>query len=351
MIAAYIMAGGSGKRFWPLSTDVRPKQLLHLVSKQSMLKDTVDRILPIVKPENIYVGTNAIQEVAIRRELHEIPADNIIVEPEFKNTAAAIGLAAVIIKKKHGNIPMVVLPADHSVKDDMIFQHALLMAIDEAKKGVIVTLGIRPDKPEIGYGYIETDSKISLDIIKSVPMEVIGFREKPDLQTAKAYMNSGKYLWNSGMFVFTTNGILEEIQRYMPDHYRILMEISHHISIENFSLKSYFSQFEDISIDYGVMEKSKNIKTIPTDFGWNDIGTFTALEAIYEKNANGSINKAEKLIEIDSKNNIVISNQTVALVGIEDVVVVEQDGSILICKKDCVQKVNKVTEKLKGGVF
>lgn len=347
MIATYIMAGGSGKRFWPLSTEVKPKQLLNLVSEQSMLRDTVERILPIVKPENIYIGTNVLQAEAIRKELHEIPADNIIIEPEFRNTAAAIGLGAVIIKKKHGNIPMIVLPADHTIKDETEFRYVLLKAAEESKNGNIITLGIRPTKPETGYGYIETDSKLSLDISKSIPLKVVGFREKPDVQTAVDYMDSGKYLWNSGMFVFTTDIILEQIRQYLPAHYNILMDISRNMSESNFNLGIYFKKFDDISIDYGIMEKTKVMKTIPVDFGWSDIGTFTALEDIYEKNGNGSVNRSKKLIEIESKNNIVISNQTVALVGIEDLVVVEKDGNILICRKDCVQKINKISDRLK----
>ncbi|SHJ19261.1 mannose-1-phosphate guanylyltransferase [Dethiosulfatibacter aminovorans DSM 17477] len=346
MITTYIMAGGSGSRFWPLSTKKRPKQLLNLASEKSMIRETVDRVLPIIRPENIYVGTNILQVDEMRKELQDIPAENIIVEPEFKDTAAAIGYGALIIENNHGNIPMIVLPADHIIKDEIGFRHILLKAVEESKRGNIITLGIKPSKPDTGYGYIETNSTISVDLFKSTSIDVVKFWEKPDITKATEYINSGKFLWNSGMFVFTTNMILSEFEKYLPEHYKILMEIKSILKNDNVNLKSHFDKFEKVSIDYGVMEKSDKLKTIPVDFGWNNIGNFTALEDIFEKNQNGSINKAGKLIEIDSKNNIVISNQTVALVGIENAVVVEKDGNILICSKDCVQNIKNVPDKL-----
>ncbi|MBM6875812.1 mannose-1-phosphate guanylyltransferase, partial [Fusobacterium mortiferum] len=223
MLTAIIMAGGSGERFWPLSTPERPKQLLKIFSDKTMIRETVDRILPIIKPENIFVATNIIQAKEIEKELFDIPKENIVIEPAFKDTAAAIGYTSLIIenrfkdKLKDGEkIETIVLASDHLIKKEDEFRQAILKGAEEARNNrVIVTLGIKPSKPETGYGYIEVkDENIELNSICKVKR----FREKPSLEVAESYLASGKYLWNSGMFIFTTETIFKNFEVLMEEH-------------------------------------------------------------------------------------------------------------------------------------
>ncbi|MGL4568293.1 MAG: mannose-1-phosphate guanylyltransferase, partial [Fusobacteriaceae bacterium] len=228
MLTAVIMAGGSGERFWPLSTPEKPKQLLKIFSDKTMIRETVDRILPIISAERIFIATNELQEIAVKEELKDIPAENIIIEPDFKDTAAAIGYSSLIIENRFKSslkdgekIEVVVLASDHLIKDEAIFRDVLGKAAEEARENrVIVTLGIKPDKPETGYGYIEVknDEAIELNEVYKVKR----FREKPNLETAENYVASGKYLWNSGMFIFTTETIFKNFDVLMEEHTEVL---------------------------------------------------------------------------------------------------------------------------------
>ncbi|MGL4567408.1 MAG: mannose-1-phosphate guanylyltransferase, partial [Fusobacteriaceae bacterium] len=228
MLTAVIMAGGSGERFWPLSTPEKPKQLLKIFSDKTMIRETVDRILPIIPAERIFIATNELQEIAVKEELKDIPAENIIIEPDFKDTAAAIGYSSLIIENRFKSslkdgekIEVVVLASDHLIKDEAIFRDVLGKAAEEARSNrVIVTLGIKPDKPETGYGYIEVknDEVIELNEVYKVKR----FREKPNLETAENYVASGKYLWNSGMFIFTTETIFKNFDVLMEEHTEVL---------------------------------------------------------------------------------------------------------------------------------
>lgn len=345
MLCALIMAGGSGQRFWPLSTSERPKQLLSLFSEKSMIRETVDRILDLIPAENIFIGTNIVQSKGIKEQLPMLADDNIIIEPAFKDTAAAVGYGASYIKELRGECELVVLAADHliSKKDD--FLRVLEKGSNEARvNGSIVTLGIVPTTPETGYGYIQK-SDVEMDGI----YDVEGFREKPSLEKAKTYLKSGDYLWNSGMFIFSIKTVMNELKTYMPNHYhtleKIIVEIEKGHKGEELSnaTKAFFDDFERISIDFGVMEKSEIIKVIPCDIGWNDIGSFAAFEDVLDKNENGSIIQKASAKEINSKNNIVyLEEDEVALIGVEDLVVIKSEGKILISKKDCLQDIKKI---------
>lgn len=344
MLAVFIMAGGSGERFWPLSTKKRPKQLLKLIDpERSMIRMTVERILPLVPAERIFVGTNAIQAEAVREELPMLPEGNIIIEPAFKDTAAAIGYGAIKISKEIGNdVTMIVLASDHLIKNEENFRRRLEEAAESAQKNKsIVTLGIKPNKPETGYGYIETE-----ECYIGEATSVKRFWEKPSLERAEKYVEAGNYLWNSGMFIFQIGTMMEAFKKYMPKHFEVLEEIKANLDTNetNKEIRNSFEKFEKISVDFGIMEKADNIEVIPVDFGWNDIGSYPALDEVFEHTETGTINKNGKIKEFNSKNNIIIGtgNKEISLLGVEDMVIVETNGQILICKKSEAQNIKKI---------
>ena len=357
MLAAIIMAGGSGERFWPLSTPEKPKQLLKIFSDKSMIRETVDRILPIIEAENIFVATNILQLEGIKNELNDIPIENIIIEPLFKDTAAAIGFSSLVVKNRLKNkissnekIEVIVLASDHLIKKEEEFRNILLIAAKEAlNNNSIVTLGIKPDKPETGYGYIEIDKEnFQLNSVYNVAR----FREKPNKETAEEYLSSGKYLWNSGMFIFTVDSLFKNFQMYMDNHNKIFNEIEKVIEKENNmealskKTKDYFEKFEKISIDFGIMEHSKNVRVIPIDIEWNDIGSFNAFDEIFGKDEYGNVLKANEVKVLDSNNNIVISDGlNISLLGVENLVIVKNGNNILISHKEKTQDIKKIIKK------
>lgn len=359
MLTAVIMAGGSGERFWPLSTPEKPKQLLKIFSDKTMIRETVDRILPIIPAERIFIATNELQEIAVKEELKDIPAENIIIEPDFKDTAAAIGYSSLIIENRFKSslkdgekIEVVVLASDHLIKDEAIFRDVLGKAAEEARENrVIVTLGIKPDKPETGYGYIEVknDEAIELNEVYKVKR----FREKPNLETAENYVASGKYLWNSGMFIFTTETIFKNFDVLMEEHTEVLESIKSKLitNVNGLELTNLvrddFDKFEKISIDFGVMEYSKNIRVIPVDIGWNDIGSFNALDDVFPKNAAGNVIRNSTVLELDAVNNIIVGDGTkISLLGVKDLVVVKNGDNILIANKSRTQDIKKIIKKV-----
>lgn len=355
MLTAIIMAGGSGERFWPLSTPERPKQLLKLFSEKTMIRETVERILPLIDSDRIFIATNILQIEGIRKELPEIPIENIIVEPMFKDTAAAIGYATLIIEEKFKEkleidekIEVVVLASDHLIEKDEEFRNIIKIASKESRENsTICTLGIKPNKIETGYGYIEI--KENQNIILNNIYKVNRFREKPNYETAEKYVQAGNYLWNSGIFIFTTETIFKNFEVLMEEHAEIFKKLKKEIKKgkigEELSVlvKSYFEKFEKISIDFGVMEYSKNIRVIPIDIGWNDIGSFTALDEVFEKDNSGNILKNSKVKGLDSKNNIVlVEDLNVSLLGIEDLMIIKNGNNLLIGKKDRAQDIKKI---------
>jgi mannose-1-phosphate guanylyltransferase len=354
MLVALIMAGGSGERFWPLSRKEKPKQLLKLFSNKSMIRETVDRILPIISPDKIFVATNSIQVKGIKEELPFLADENIIVEPMMKDTAACIGYSSIVIKKKFPNATMVVLPSDHLIELEQTFRDTLEKAQKFIENGSkIITLGISPDSPKTSYGYIEV-AKEELEEKKEL-YSVKGFHEKPNEETAEYYLEKRNYLWNSGMFIWKVDGILSEIAKYLPNHYFVLESIDVILdegikSAEKFEkIKTEFEKFEKISIDFGVMEKTEHIEVIPTDIGWNDVGNYTALLEILKKNKNGTVVKNCNLIEINSSNNIIIGNndKIIAAVGVDNLIIAESEAGLLICDKSKASHIKKVVKEIK----
>jgi len=345
-----IMAGGSGERFWPLSTKEKPKQLLSIFSKKSMIRETLDRVLTYVDIDDVFIATNELQSINIINELPEIPQLNIIIEPLFKDTAAAIAYGCMIIHKKSGTDDVIaVLASDHLITNPHEFIKSLRKAEKVAEKGYIVTLGIKPSKPETGYGYIELKSlKINH------PSRTLRFMEKPNYETAKKYLEQGNFVWNSGMFIFKYSTIINEFTKYIPNHVEIIKDMDNVIGDEigldlSKITKPFFERFERISIDYAVMEKSQIIQCIPVDFGWNDIGSFNSLEDVFEKDEFNNIVKNVNYIQIDSNNNIVISDRDYRLItsiGLSNVIIVDTQDGLLICNKDDSQRIKELIKKL-----
>ncbi len=353
MLVALIMAGGSGERFWPLSKKDKPKQLLKLFSNKSMIRETVDRILPIIPTERIFVATNELQIEGIRKELPFLPISNIIIEPMMKDTAACIGYSSLLIQQKYQNATMVVLPSDHLIELEQTFRDTLEKAQKFIENGSkIITLGINPDKPKTSYGYIEIDKE---EITQNKEIyNVKGFHEKPNEETAEFFIEEKNYLWNSGMFIWKIDYILSEIEKYLPEHYVVLDEIKEKVqqTIDPIELsekvRGCFEKFEKISIDFGVMEKTDTIEVIPADIGWNDVGNFPALSEIMKTNKNGTVVKNCNLIEINSGGNIVIGKEdkVIATVGVENLIIVDTKEGLLICDKNKSGQIRKVVKEL-----
>lgn len=344
---ALIMAGGRGERFWPRSRKNLPKQFLSLTDDgKTLIQLTVERILPLVAVEDIYISTNKDYMPLVIEQLPNVPLENILCEPIGRNTAPCIGLGAAHISKKYSDALMIVLPSDHLIKYNKMFVSTLLDACEIAEAGDnLVTVGITPDYPEIGYGYIKFNS----DITNRRGYEVAHFAEKPTLELAKEYVSSNEYLWNSGMFIWKVSSILQRFEQLMPDTYDGLMIIRDAVktSAEHEILEKVFPTFPSISIDYGIMEKSNNIYTIPGTFGWDDVGGWLAVERIRQSNEFGNIVEGN-IITIQTKNCIIQgSKKLIATVGLEDLVIVDTDDATLICDKTCTADIKKVLENLK----
>ncbi|KZL90189.1 mannose-1-phosphate guanylyltransferase [Clostridium magnum] len=350
MIHAVIMAGGKGERFWPKSRRMMPKQLLSLTDDgKTMIQLTVDRLKKLCSKENTYVVTNNDYCAKIKEQLPQIEKENIIVEPFGKNTAPCIGLAAMNIAKNDPEGVMIVLPSDHLIKNNILFLNTLKSAIELAEKGDnIVTIGITPSYAETGYGYInfeeETEKLDSCNFFK-----VKRFVEKPDRKKAEEYLVSGNYLWNSGMFVWKVSTILKNFKMHMPELYSGLVKISETMNsdINKTVIYDEYEKFESISIDYGIMEKAKNIYTIPGNFGWDDVGSWTSLERVQVSDELGNIKKGN-VIDIDTQGCIIQGkDKLIATVGVENIVVVDTDDATLICAKDKCQDIKALLNKMK----
>lgn len=331
MLCALIMAGGKGTRFWPLSTEEKPKQFLNLVGDDTMIQMTVNRILPIIPIERIFVCTGEKYTDYVINQLPELPKENIIVEPEGRNTAPCIALSSMIIKRKFNDASVLVLPSDHLIEKEDEFRSIILKGNDflENNPYNIVTLGIQPNRPETGYGYIKLKDEIFNNIYK-----VDKFVEKPDENTAKKYLANGNYLWNSGMFLWKAENIINQIKNYSPEIYEALKEIE---TIEEDVIGNYvkenYKNTTNISIDYAVLEHSKDIYVIPSDIGWDDIGTWKAVERYRDRDLDNNI-VAENVSVIESKSNMIVNNKKrVVLIGIEEVMTLETEDSIFIVNK------------------
>jgi Mannose-1-phosphate guanylyltransferase len=330
------MAGGKGTRFWPLSTEEKPKQFLNLIDEDTMIQMTVNRIKPIIPMERIFVCTGAMYVDLVKEQLPKLPEKNIIIEPEGRNTAPCIMLSALVIDRYFKDSTMVVLPSDHLIKDEEKFRNILTESEKVLKdnKKAIITLGMKPDRPETGYGYIKYVSETSESQEFKV-FKVDKFVEKPNEEKAKKYFQNGSYLWNGGMFLWKTSTIIDEIKKYSPNTYEAIYEIEE-VKEENLQklINQKYHETENISIDYAVLEKSKNIYVVPSEIGWDDIGTWKAVERYKEKDEHNNIVEGNARV-IESKSNITINNgKRIVLIGIDDVMTLETEDSIYIVKKD-----------------
>jgi mannose-1-phosphate guanylyltransferase len=348
---AILMAGGVGTRFWPMSRKAYPKQLLNFSGNKSMLQKTYDRIKTLIADENILIITSADLKKAIEKQLPMIPTDNIIGEPERKNTAPCIGLAATIIEKRASeNEIMVVLPADHLVSNVANFRKTIKVGMAYAKKSdSLVTLGIEPTYPETGYGYIQVDEKITTKRQKEI-YNVRTFAEKPNLETAERFIKSGDFLWNSGMFIWSVKSIMREIDEHLPELRADLKLLSKYVGKPKFrkALTEMYSRTKSVSIDYGIMEVARNVFVIKSDFQWNDLGSWEAVYNISNKDKNGNVFNTKKELLLDANNNFFYSpKKLLVAANVEGLVVVDMDDAILICSKDQSQQVKVIVDYLK----
>ncbi len=349
---AIIMAGGSGTRFWPLSREKMPKQLLKIGGEDTLIRETVSRVLPLVQMEDIFIVTNQGLADTIGHQLStkfDRSWDaNVILEPEAKNTAPALGLAALHLERLDPEAVMIVLAADHSIRKTDDFLNVLRKAGEAAGHGYLVTLGIKPDRPETGYGYIKSGAKCAETGIEGVH-KVEAFVEKPDIETAKGYLKKGGYYWNSGMFVWKVSTFLNEIAKCHPGLHQGLGEIRKSIGTEKETevVRTVFKKLEPISIDYALMEKTDRAAVIPADIGWSDVGSWTALDDVSERDAAGNVITGN-VIDIGSRDSIVYAEKRlVATIGLKDAVVVDTPDATLVCSKDRAQDVKKVVDELK----
>ena len=347
-IYAVIMAGGSGTRFWPRSRIDRPKQLLNITGDEILLIKTIELIKPIIPISRIKIVTTLSQADAVKRTAPEIPYENIIVEPFGKNTAPAIGISALFIERDDPDAVMVILPADHYIEDKSRFHKTIMASAYQASQGdFLVTIGIPPRGPETGYGYIEADELMDK---KNLIYSVKSFHEKPDIDTARRFIKQGNFFWNSGIFISSASSMLKEIAQYLPHNYTWLMKIRSSIGRpeESGVIREAYKEMEAISIDYGVVERSKNVLMVEGGFGWNDVGSWPSAAQYWPMDIDKNAFIGE-LINLDSSKCIVYSpKKPVALLGVEDLVIVEEEDVLLVCKRERSQDVRKLVEILKS---
>lgn len=342
---AVIMAGGKGTRFWPLSVESHPKQFLNISGNGTMLQETVDRLLPLISLEDVYVVCSAPYLDLVQRQLPELGDEQLIIEPAARNTAPCIGLAAQYLQERFPNETMVVLPADHVIQDREAFHSVLKAAALMAADGWLVTFGMEPDFPATGYGYLEKGEPLG-SFGPQKGFRVARFTEKPDLETARRFLRDQRYLWNSGMFVWRSDAILEEIRLHMPTLSAGLAEIA--TANDDMRALEVFSGLDKISIDFGIMERTEKAAMIPCSIGWDDVGSWGALKRIRTPNPEG--NWVEGLVEtVDSKNSVVFGagSKLVALVGVDDLVIVDTDDVLMVCSGKATEDVKSLVDRLK----
>jgi mannose-1-phosphate guanylyltransferase/mannose-6-phosphate isomerase len=342
MTYAIILAGGTGTRFWPLSRELEPKQFLNVCSIRPMIEETIDRIGPLIKKDNIYIATSRIYEQKIRKCLRKsnVPSSNILLEPQSKNTFAPIAVLSKNINNLDSEAIIAVLPSDHFIKHNHRFLKLLSKGIEIARNGYIVLLGIPPRRPETGYGYIKTESRTDDFYL------IERFIEKPSLIRAKKFIRDKRYYWNSGIFIFKPQVILEETKKFMPGVYSTVMQIKNK---KDFS--RLWHKLPSISIDYAIMEKTRRMALLPVDCGWIDLGSWEAVVEIAKKDKNGNIFQG-KYIDIGSKNTLVWSDKRlITTLGLNNIIIVDTEDALLVCRKDMSQDVKKAVGLLKQKNF
>ena len=338
---ALILAGGSGTRFWPLSRNTEPKQFLSVCSDKPMLEETIQRILPLIKKENILIAANKMHRSKINACARKmgIPAKNLLFEPEGRNTFAPIAFLSYKTNKTNPESVLCVLPCDHVIQNNKKYVSLLRDAINTAAKNNIVTFGVTPKRPETGYGYIRIKSPEHKNT-KSQVYKIDKFIEKPNLDKAKKLIKDKRYYWNSGIFVFKARCLLDEIKRLQPQAYK-------NITGNNKDLEVLWKTLPATSIDYAVMERARNLSLLPVNYGWLDLGSWQAIEEVLKKDARGNILRGN-CVDLGSENTIIWGQKRlIASIGIKDIIVVDTDDALLICAKDKTQDVKKIVQILK----
>jgi mannose-1-phosphate guanylyltransferase len=353
---AVIMAGGAGTRLWPLSRRHLPKQFLDFFGDGTMICKTIDRLKGLVLDENIFVVTNRAGKKLVSAQLPRIPKKNILVEPSGKNTAPCIALATAVIHKRNPNAVMCVLPSDHVIQNVERFQETLRAAIEVAEKNDgLVTIGMKPTRPETGYGYIQAEDT-NPELATSIKVrfgvkahKVKTFAEKPDIETAKTFLESGDFLWNSGVFIWHIRAIRREFQRSMPQLFLDMetIEKSAGTRAEKNVIENVYSWTHSISIDYGVMEKAESVYVLEGDFDWSDAGSWDEVMKFRDHDLEKEENK--NLLLHDSPNTVVFKpkGKSIAVIGIEDAMIIETPDALLICKRGRSQEVKNIVDSLK----
>ena len=343
-----IMAGGAGTRFWPMSKELKPKQYLNLFGESSLLQSTIKRFLQITAADNIFIGSGSSQGEILEKQATLLPRKNLIYEPVGKNTLPCIGLAAMLAELENPDGIMVVSPSDHLIKNNELFNKTVHTAIEiaETRKG-IVTLGISPTYPATGYGYIKAGVEIASNTeIKQFTVE--RFVEKPILEKASEYINQGKFYWNSGLFVFKISTFMKAMEEFTPELFYSLKKIQDEKGKSSFetTLDTVYRSVESISIDYGIMEHARNIYLVEGNFEWNDLGNWDSVCNVSPKDENGNVLAGEVIIS-DCKNSYIkTDNNLVAVIGIDDIIVVHEGNTTLVCKRGKSEEVKKIVEEL-----
>lgn len=359
-MCAVLLAGGRGTRFWPRSRIRTPKQLLNIVGRETMLRETTARLQPLIPPRNIWVVTHEGQARAVRRELREVPASHILAEPVGRNTAAAIGLAAIHLAREQGDALMAVLPSDSYIADAPRYRSLVRAALDLARvPGNLVVLGIAPSRPETGYGYIERGARASA-LRGAGAYLVRRFTEKPKLPLARKYVASGNYLWNAGMFFWRVSTFLENLREFLPTTHDRLGELGKTIGTRRYApaLRRIYTRLENISVDYALMEPATRrekgrsgtddagVFVIPAKVGWSDIGSWAAVYELLAPKRGANVSAGPSLT-LDAEGNYFWSpNKFVGAIGVSNLVLVETEDAILLCPRDRSQEVGKIVKWL-----
>jgi mannose-1-phosphate guanylyltransferase len=350
---AIILAGGYGTKFWPRSTESHPKQYLHIHGQGTMIQDTVTRLQRNFKNEDIYVVTYKKFEDLTFKQLPDIPHENIISEPFGKHTAPAVGLAMAHIKEKYNDDDVFcVFPSDHIISNLREFNLSLETGIktSHGRKG-IVTIGIEPTRPETQFGYIQiNENQEDLDeLFDSGVRYANTFAEKPDKRTAERFIESGDFVWNSGIFIWRKDVLMNSFQKYLPDHYEAMNRISKNLSNNDYeeNLKNIYMRMDSISLDYGILEKADNVYCVESSFSWSDLETWDELYRLSMKDAKGNVLEGD-VISLDSRKSLVFtSGKLVALYGLEDVIVIDSDDALLICKRGESENVQEIIDYMR----
>lgn len=350
------MAGGRGERFWPMSTSEKPKQLLALTGKHSMLEEAVNRLEPLIPPERIMIVTSSSLVPHIQKLMPKFPANNLIGEPEGRNTAPAIALGSAIIRTRNRDAQIVVLTADHIIGDTSIFLQTLKDSLAvAAENDALLTLGIPPTFPCTGFGYLEAGSQLSgliaeAQAFKTTFLPTLRFVEKPDAATAADYLNAGNYYWNSGMFIWSLATFEKAARKHHPELFHFMAELEPSIGTALFSetLKKTYAELQKISIDYAIMEKADNILMAKAEFSWDDLGSWSSLQKYFQPDQTGNISLGNAVM-VDAKANLTVSDSEhlITLIGVENLIVVQHGKALLVCPKERDQDVKKIIDKIK----